>query len=43
MAERRLIPVRVGEIEVLLVDGTTPTPGRVSKAARSVIDAFGRV
>jgi hypothetical protein len=41
-----LIPVRVGgveiEVETVPVAGTEPTSGRVSKAAESVADAFGR-
>jgi hypothetical protein len=46
VAGGRLIPVRVGgveiEVEAVLVAGTEPTSGRVSKAAGSVADAFGR-
>ncbi len=46
MAGSRLIPVRVGaveiEVEAVPVAGTEPTSGRVSKAAGSVVDAFGR-
>lgn len=46
VAGSRLIPVRVGGIEIeaeaVPVAGTEPTSSRVSKAAGSVADAFGR-
>jgi hypothetical protein len=46
MAGSRLIPVRVGaveiEVEAVPVAGTEPTSGRLSRAADGVADAFGR-
>jgi Trypsin-co-occurring domain 1 len=48
VAASRLIPVRVGDIEVEVeveavpVAGTEPTSGRAARAAGSVLDAFGR-
>jgi hypothetical protein len=46
MAAGRLIPVRVGDIEIEVeavpVAGTEATSGRVEKAAGSVLEAFGR-
>jgi hypothetical protein len=46
VAGSRLIPVRVGgveiEVEAVPAAGTEPTSGRVSRAAGSVADAFGR-
>jgi Trypsin-co-occurring domain 1 len=46
MAGSRLIPVRVGGVEIeaeaVLVAGTEPTSGRLSKAAEGVTDAFTR-
>jgi hypothetical protein len=46
MAASRLIPVRVGDIEIEVeavpVAGTEATSGRAEKAAGSVLDAFGR-
>jgi len=46
MAGSRLIPVRVGGVEIeaeaVLVAGTEPTSGRLSKAAEGVTDAFSR-
>lgn len=46
MAAGRLIPVRVGDIEIAVeavpVAGTEATFGRAGKAAGSVLDAFGR-
>jgi hypothetical protein len=46
VAGSRLIPVRVGRVEIAVeavpVAGTEPTPGRVSNAAGSMVDAFGR-
>ena len=46
MAAGRLIPVRVGDIEIEVeavpVAGTEPTSGRPARAAGSVLEAFGR-
>ena len=46
VAASRLIPVRVGDIEIEVeavpVAGTEATSGRVEKAAGSVLEAFGR-
>jgi hypothetical protein len=46
VAGSRLILVRVGDVEIeaeaVPVAGTEPTSGKVSKAAGSVADAFGR-
>ena len=46
MAAGRLIPVRVGDIEIQVeavpVAGTEATSGRAAKAAGSVLEAFGR-
>lgn len=46
MAAGRLIPVRVGnieiEVEAVPVVGTEATSGRAAKAAGSVLEAFGR-
>ena len=46
MAAGRLIPVRVGDIEIEVeavpVAGTEATSGRAEKAAGSVLEAFGR-
>ena len=46
MAAGRLIPVRVGDIEIEVeavpVAGTEATSGRAAKAAGSVLEAFGR-
>jgi hypothetical protein len=46
VAAGRLIPVRVGDIEIEVetfpVVGTEATSGRVEKAAGSVLEAFGR-
>ena len=46
MAASRLIPVRVGDIEIEVeavpVAGTEPTSGRAAQAAGSVLEAFGR-
>jgi hypothetical protein len=46
VAAGRLIPVRVGDIEIevetVLVAGTEPTLGRPARAAGSVLEAFGR-
>jgi Trypsin-co-occurring domain 1 len=45
-AVSRLIPVRVGDIEIEVeavpVAGTEPTSGRAAKAAGSVLEAFSR-
>ena len=45
-ATSRLIPVRVGDIEIEVeavpVAGTEATSGRAAKAAGSVLEAFGR-
>ena len=46
MAANRLIPVRVGDIEIeveaALVAGTEPPSGRAAKAAGNALEAFGR-
>jgi len=46
VAGSRLIPVRVGDIEIEVeavpVAGTEPTSGRTERAAGSVLEAFGR-
>jgi len=46
VAANRLIPVRVGDIEIEIeavpVAGTEPTVGRATRAAGSVLEAFGR-
>jgi hypothetical protein len=46
VAANRLIPVRVGDIEIEVeavpVAGTEPTSGRTARAAGSVLEAFGR-
>ena len=46
VAGSRLIPVRVGDIEIeveaVAVAGTEPTSGRAAKAAANVLEAFGR-
>jgi hypothetical protein len=46
VAATRLIPVRVGDIEIEVeavpVAGTEPTSGRATRAAGSVLEAFGR-
>lgn len=46
VAAGRLIPVRVGDIEIEVetvpVAGTEPTSGRTARAAGSVLEAFGR-
>jgi hypothetical protein len=46
VAASRLIPVRVGDIEIEVeavpVAGTEPTSGKAAKAAGSVLEAFGR-
>jgi hypothetical protein len=46
VAVNRLIPVRVGDIEIeveaVTVAGTEPTAGRATRAADSVLEAFGR-
>jgi hypothetical protein len=46
MAAGRLIPVRVGDIEIEVeavpVAGTEATSGRAAKAAGNVLEAFGR-
>jgi Trypsin-co-occurring domain 1 len=46
VAAGRLIPVRVGDIEIAVeavpVAGTEPTAGRPARAAGSVLEAFGR-
>ena len=46
VAASRLIPVRVGDIEIEVeavpVAGTEATSGRAAKAAGSVLEAFGR-
>ena len=46
VAANRLIPVRVGDIEIEVeavpVAGTEATSGRAAKAAGSVLEAFGR-
>ena len=46
VAAGRLIPVRVGDIEIeveaVRVAGTEPTSGKAAKAAESVRDAFSR-
>ena len=46
VAAGRLIPVRVGDIEIEVeavpVAGTEATSGRAEKAAESVLEAFGR-
>jgi hypothetical protein len=46
MAAGRLIPVRVGDIEIEVeavpAAGTEPTSGRTSRAAESVAEAFSR-
>jgi len=46
VAANRLIPLRVGDIEIEVeavpVAGTEATSGRAARAAGSVLDAFGR-
>jgi NTP-dependent ternary system trypsin peptidase co-occuring protein len=46
VAAGRLIPVRVGDIEIEVeavpVAGTEPTLGRPARAAENVLEAFGR-
>jgi len=46
VAAGRLIPVRVGDVEIEVeavpVTGTEPTSGRAAKAAGNVLDAFAR-
>ena len=46
VAVNRLIPVRVGDIEIEVeavpVAGTEPTSGKTARAAGSVLEAFGR-
>ena len=46
VAANRLIPVRVGDVEIeveaVQVAGTEATSGRAAKAAGNVLEAFGR-
>jgi hypothetical protein len=46
VAANRLIPVRVGnieiEVEAVPVTGTEPTSGRAARAADNVLEAFAR-